>query len=439
LRIILIHPYKPEDIYGKFLSPVSTKYPPLGLAYLASTLEKQGHEVKICDLQFDDVDLQKDIESFNPDLVGTTATTPVVSSAYKILDEIREDYPKIKTAIGGVHASIMPEEALKHADIVVTGEADSLILNESCRGIIKCKPVINLNNLEWPARHLLRNKEYSFVDAKKLPVGTIMTSRGCPGRCVFCASGVMGNFWRPRDPLDVFDEMFDMVCTHGIREIHVLDENWCLDEKRAIGICDLIIDRGLDHIPKSIANGQRVDKTTDNLMSKMRDAGFYSVSFGFESGNQGVLDACKKGITLKQSITANNFAKRYGFEVWGFFMLGLPGDTKESMQDTIDFAKMLDCDVSKFFVTTPLPGTELYDEWIVGDVPDWGDFKFYDKPIFNHPNLSKEDIVEYNKKAFREFYFNPWYILKSLRRINSFHRLKNFVLAGLGLLLKNFV
>jgi anaerobic magnesium-protoporphyrin IX monomethyl ester cyclase len=460
MRVLLVSPTF-KEMY-KELKSVATDYPPLGLAYLGAVLEKEGCEVKIIDMSVLRVTPERllaIIERFCPELIGISLTTPLAETVYRLVARIKANFD-IPVILGGAHPTSNPAECLeKGADIVVRGEGEETIAElihkldrlEVVKGISYKKdgkffhndarpPIQDLDRLPFPARHLLPLKKYDFVDAKNKPVGTIMTSRGCPFGCVYCNKNIFGLKFRARSPENVLSEIEEMVRKYNVREIHIEDDVFSLNKERAMKIFDGIIQKRL-RVTILIGNGVRVDSVDFELLKKMKQAGLYSISFGVESGSQEILDGICKGIKLDQARRAFKMSKKLGLETWGFFMLGLPGDTKKTMQMTIDFAKELDPDVAKFFITIPLPGTKLYNKLLEEGrmrVKGWSDFNFYEKPIFAHENLDSETIVAYHKKAFREFYFRPKKILQEIWRAKSPKRLFSYAQAGWGLFKKSF-
>ena len=206
----------------------------------------------------------------------------------------------------------------------------------------------------------------------------------------------------------------------GFREIHVQDDNFSANLDRAKQICDQIVARGLK-FPWMLMNGIRVDCVDIELFEKLRTAGCYLIGLGIESGNQTVLDHVNKGITLDMIRNAVKLAKEAGVDTYGFFMLALPSDTKETMRQTIHFARELDLDIAKFDITIPYPGTRLFREWDAqGRIKskNWSDYTHHqdEHRIYDHPNLDWETIQHFYRKAFRDFYLRPRYIWTRFRR-----------------------
>ncbi len=225
---------------------------------------------------------------------------------------------------------------------------------------------------------------------------------------------------RFKSPERVVNEMQYMLDI-GFNELHVQDDLFSSDKERAKKIADLVVERKMD-FPWMLTNGIRVDTVDLELFQKLKKAGCYRIAFGIESGNQDVLDDVQKGTTLEQIRNAVSLTKLAKIETFGFFMLALPADTEETMQQTIDLAKELDLDLPKFVVTTPYPGTRLYDiykEKNLINSKKWSDYLQHNvdmSHIFDHPHLSWETIGKYYRKAYREVYFRPSFIYKRVKK-----------------------
>jgi radical SAM superfamily enzyme YgiQ (UPF0313 family) len=227
--------------------------------------------------------------------------------------------------------------------------------------------------------------------------------------------------WRMRTPEDVVDEWEWLVREMGAAEIGVLDDSFNIDRKRVLRICDLIIERNLQHVPWIMINGIRANLADEELLGKMRQAGCIRTAFGVESGNQHILDTIiHKQLTLDQVRRAFAAAKKVGMETIGFFIIGMPGETEETMDDTIRFACELDPLVANFSIATPFPGTELYDivkarGRILAET--WDDFVFFEgKARFELPDLPAELVERKWREAYRRFYLRPHRIARTLMR-----------------------
>ena len=444
-RILLINPSSMKSVYLETNVKVATLLQPvLSLPSIAAVLLHENHDVRIFDLELHDNSMEKLkelINIFKPDFVGITGTTPLYKQIIEISRFVKDIDKNIKVIIGGVHATVKPNEFLSKEtiDIVVVGEGDFTIMDivseknlKDIKGIIYKKGgkiiknprrelIKDLDKLPFPAWHLIDVKKYvsSYLSARKNPCGPLETSRGCVFGCTYCNKHIFGRTFRVKAVKRVVDEMEHMVKA-GFKEIHIQDDGFSTDMKRAKNICDEIVRRDIN-IPWSLFNGIRVDRIDEELAKKLKKAGCYQAALGIESGNQDVLDAVHKGIKLEQIRKAVKILKAEGIEIFGFFMLGLPGETEKSMQDTIDFAKELDLDIVKFDVTIPYPGTELFEEWDKKGLIktyEWSKYLCHkqDIQIYEHPNLKWDVIQKYYKKSFRDYYLRPKFMVKRFFR-----------------------
>jgi len=441
-KILLVNlPF--EKIYEKTsLKGVAPSTPPLGLACIGGSLSLNGHEVKLFDFNiYGNDNFIEVLNIFAPDFVGITFVTPLIKEAKRISDINKKINKKIVIIGGGPHCSSFPESSVREAllDIGVVGEGDFLI-NEivsgkdlsQIKGIVYKKGneiIVNeresfikdLDSLPFPAYSLYEKEKYKVPPAiaRKNPVAWLETSRGCVYGCTYCNKSCFGKTFRVKSPERVIEE-FVKIKNLGFREIHLTDDGFTTNIKRAKKICDLLIKSSVN-IGWSTITGIRVDRVDFELLEKMRQAGCYRVYFGIESGNQTILNNIKKGTTLEQIRKAVFLAKKAKLEVAGYFMIGLPGESEETMQETINFAKSLDLDLAKISITIPLPATEIFndlDKKGLIKTHDWEKFKFYSTPstIYDHQNLSWPTIEKYYSKFYREIYLNPKFILKRIKK-----------------------
>ena len=449
MKILLVNP------------PQATRYPqpPLGLAMVAAVLEKNGYLVKILDLPvsgFSENSLSTIIRQEKPDVVGVTAMTPTINSAASIVERVKECDSNITVVLGGAHATILPEETLKsipEIDVIVRGEGeqttlelvkvleknpDSLnqVLGITCRerGSVRSNPlgppVSDLDTLPFPAFHLLPIGKYRLHPpfGRRTPVMPIITSRGCPYRCIFCSKAVFGKKYRSNSPVYIVNEVLFLMENFGVKEVKFYDDVFTLDKKRVVALCMQLKERGID-IPWSCET--RVNVVDSDLLGVMKDAGCYMIEYGVESGNQRVLNSLKKDITLEQTIKAFELTRKAGIETVAYFMIGSPQETSETIQETVEFAKKLDSDFVQFSIATPYPGTELYSLALEdGQVPEkwdeyvYADLKSVDNPGFGTKTLSREELRAWNKKAYKAFYLRWRYVWKRLRKMKSLSDLK---------------
>ena len=416
-------------------------YPPLNLALLSGSLRSRGYEVEIFDMLPESKtldELEEFIGYFSPTVVGITATTPVFDELKKIASRVKKHNTDILTVGGGAHLSSLPEWAINDADLDfgIIGEGEvtfpellsannaasvpGIVYKEEGRAKItgRGKTVQDLDELPKPAWDLIELPKYWVPKtlARRNPVAGLETSRGCPYGCIFCCKSVFGRTYRVKSPQRVLEEVRDYAKA-GFKEIHILDDAFAYDIERAIEICRLIKEEALD-IAFCAANGLRADHVTCELLSAMKEAGFYRVAFGVETGDPDVLKRTKKGIKMDEIRRGIKLAKEAGLETMGYFMFGLPGETEKSMQRTIDFAKELEPTIAKFNVAVPLPGTELFELWQENLSREWGRYGFHmtGLEVLNSPELDRQTVREYYDKAYREFYWRPRYVIRQFIR-----------------------
>lgn len=448
--------------------PQSAKYPqpPLGLAMIAAVLEEHGYKVKISDLHALGVSeeaVPRIISKETPDIVGITALTPTINASIEIAKKVKKSNENITVILGGPHGTILPEETLHNApeiDIIVRGEGEQTML-ELVKGLeensqnslkevlglsyrenqnIRSNPprplILNIDVLPFPAFHLLPIGKYRLHPpfGRRTPVMPIITSRGCPYRCIFCSKSVFGNKYRGNSPDYVIDEIRLLMEKFGVKEIKFYDDVFTLDRNRVFSICEQLKEEGLD-IPWTCET--RVNLVDSKLLKNMKDTGCYMIAYGIESGNQEILNNLNKDITLEQAIHAFKLTKEADIETVAYFMIGSLGETPDTVKDTIEFAKNLDPDFVQFSITTPYPGTELYDrlakegclseEW---DKYMYANLNSSDYPAFETKNLSREELKEWSGKAYASFYLRWNYLWKRLNKMTSLRELKTNI-AGL--------
>ena len=364
-------------------------YPPLGLGYLAAVLEHAHHQVQIFDCSLDpnstpESDVQQ-VKAFDPHLVGITAMTSVYHSALETATLLKA-YLGRPIVIGGPHATMCPERILTESpviDYVVRGEGEETIvelvealggdrgpgsvkgLTYRVRGEIVSNAdrelIADLDALPFPARHLFDPQRYGLRTPEGQPMATILSSRGCPYNCSYCFKGIVGRTYRQRSPENIIAEVRQVIDEYGIRNFYFIDDLFTIDSRRLEAITEGLNTQKLDIHWQCLG---RVDRVNAEILRKMYAAGCRRIHYGIESGNQEVLQRISKSIKLEQVRQAARWAKEAGIQVKGYFMLGLPGDTEETMQQTIDLAVELDLDEAMFSLTTPFPGTRLWDELV---------------------------------------------------------------------------
>ena len=448
-KVLLINPSYQGSYGSAKASIVNPIHPTLGLATIAATARERNHQVHILDMswrQYDYGEIKAELLHFKPDIVGITATTPLMNQLRDISVLVKDLSPHTRVIGGGAHPSALPEETIRESllDAVLFGEADysfadvcdgkpyNNILGVYYRdgnGIVSTlprSPIANLDDLPMPAWDLYDIEVYrrhaSRLLIRRPPATMAEFSRGCVFKCDFCASKVtMALGYRKKSPERCADEA-QLLYKLGFREFMLADDIFTSDQNWAVNVCEAIQKRKLD-IVWSCTNGIRVESANERLFRSLRAAGCYRVSFGFESGNDQVLKQFGKGgrASVEQGKRAVKLARKAGIDASGYFMLGLSPDTEDTMKETIEFARRLPLDMLKFGTTIAFPGTPMFKEYLAKGLIrsfEWDDYHIYTgRPLFSHPRISDETIAKYMNLAYRiTIITNPSYIVRRLWR-----------------------
>ncbi|MDP1729073.1 MAG: radical SAM protein [archaeon] len=445
--LLIVPPNSAEERYGKF-SEIGTLYPPLGLAYVAAVAEQEA-EVRVIDseaMNYSYADIARLTREFNPDIVGMQTYCTTITRCYNVAKMIKKINKNVKIIFGGAQVTLEPKTSIlnKNVDFGIYGEGEFVFRDlikelkksenkpqfKKIKGLIwknKNKIIINpkqdliqkLDELPFPARHLFpMHKYHSSANLRGKITLNLMTSRGCPFNCAYCAGSlIFGKTHRYQGTEKVIEELLELKNKYQADSIQFFDETFTANRKRVIELCDKMIERKLN-IEWSCFT--RVNLVDLELLKKMKQAGCYLIFFGYESGNQRLLNLIRKGITLEQSRKATKWCVEAGIESWGSFMLGLPTETKEESNQTIKFALDIDPNFAQFTITTPFPGTDLYDICknhgkILTDNLD--EYTAWENVVFVSKGRTVEDIKSVVKKAYRTFYLRPSYVIRRFKSI----------------------
>lgn len=464
-RILFIVPpiTRPSNFSSK-VSKVSAFFP-LGIAYIAAYLEKHGnYEIKILDALIEgdindgtclqrgrgirygltDEDISSYIKKYSPDVVGVSCLfSAVEADAVNVCRIVKDTDPNITTVVGGAHAGAVADKILDHnnvIDFVIQGEAEMTFKElmsaiekklgfESLNGIAyrekgvtklipKTKYIEDLDSLPFPARHMLDMNKYF---RKASPHGTfkyslctqIISSRGCPFKCTFCA---LGNHWgskqRMRSAENVLQEIELLVNTYHIQELHFEDDNLTADKKRALQIFNGIIEKKFDII-WTVPSGMAVASLDEELLIKMKESRCYSVTLAIESGSQWVISKLmKKPVNLKKVPELVKLIRRVGLEARGFFILGYPDETKETIRKTVEFARSLELDWSVFSIASPIPNTQMYRTCINKGYfkeTEYDPIRSFHTSIIKTPEFTPQELAAIREEAIIDVNFrnNP--------------------------------
>jgi radical SAM superfamily enzyme YgiQ (UPF0313 family) len=437
----------------------------LGIGYLAAVLIQHGHLVKIIDSQVLGYDVSKvitEIEKYRPDVLGVSFLTPQEDNAYQLIREAKKHFKDIPIIVGGAHPSCFPQVTMvrcKEIDVLVAGEGDYIMLD-----IIRClekgsapkdvkgiyyrngvgeilktpedSRIVDLDALPFPARQLYNLTTYAPepFENKCLPSTNLIVSRGCTyAKCTFWyRSGILKRQYRIQSAEKTLNEIRYLIKNFGVNEFIFYDDDLSSNKAWLTKFISLL---KKEKISISWAFRGRSDTVDLGILKEAKEAGCFSIAFGFESGNQDLLDNIKKGITLEQSRRAASLANSVGLEVVGTFMLGLPGETPKKAEKTIEFAIELECTYAAFIPTHPFLGTELYNqckkEGEIVEVP-YVDEKIrharYIPRVTYIPSgyKNKKELEEMLTSAYRRFYLRPSYFYQHIRKIKRFEDIKRY-------------
>lgn len=439
--IIFVNPpLSLEQIYGDF-SGMGTINPPVTLAILAAITRKAGYPSQIIDCPAEMLSLKevtKVVARKNPALVGLSPTTLSVSFCAKLADMIKSENSNIKIAVGGPHISAVPEKTMEkfHSfDYGIIGEGDETVIDllKVCEGkmkiddvdgiiyrkkkLIMSKPrdiITELDKLPFPAWDLLKGfpKKYqpAIFEFKQLPAAPIITSRGCPHNCIFCSSGVFGKRIRTHSAGYMISMLNELVDKYGIKEFVIGDDNFLMFRKNLNEFLDMLIEqkKGL-----SWSCNARVNLVNPDSLKKMAKAGCWKISYGMESGSEKMLRFLQKGITKEQVINAIKWTKQAGIKSFGYFIMGCPTETKETLAETANFIQMCGVGDMQISFFTPFPGSPVYQNIRkYGHFEEnWDNMKMFN-PTFVPKGLTLNYIKKKQKETIRKFYLRPEVVIR---------------------------
>lgn len=407
-----------------------THSPPVGLGYLASSLRRAGHEVALADYslrRFDGEELAREVGRAEIGVAGVTSVTPCFPGAVEVIRSIKKRAGGVKTVIGGIHATALPERSLEEsgADFAVVGEGEVSFTElvgriaaggdaGSIAGVYagggdagRSELVPDIDSLPVPAWDLIPPSRYSAVPWQLLKKGNtvapISTSRGCPFGCTFCAAAtVSGRRVRRRSPEFVVEEMKMLVRDFRVDEFHINDDTLNFDRDHLRGFCSALIDSGLG-VPWKTPNGVRIDRLDSEMVRLMKRAGCYELGFGIETVGEDAQKEIGKTLDPGKCREVLSLVRGEGIRTYGFFILGLPGDTAESIERTISFALDSPLDLAHFSLAVPYPGSKLYydNEELLSHIP-W-EYYYHFNP-FPNPALSAKELKRLLRKAIVKFY-----------------------------------
>ncbi len=481
MKVFVMNPPFLEMYSRESRSPAVTKsgtlYYPMWLAYAVGFLEKHGHEVKFIDapgMKLEKSDIVKLVKDFQPELIVSGSSTPSIYSDCELMATLKKEIPEAFTILVGVHVSAVPEQTLTEApegiDAVAVHEYDATVVEladrlgsekvddkflKSIKGLAfkdkSGKIVVNedrpyiddLEELPFVSevykKHLVDINPY-FYGHSRHPLVVLVTGRGCPYRCTYCVipQTLNGHRYRKRSIDNIVAE-FKYVIENfpEAQEIMIEDDTLTADPKRAKALAEALIASGATKIPWAANSRAEVDYETMHVMHKANCRLF---CVGFESGDQTILDNIKKSNTIEKAKVFRKNAQKAGVMVHGCFMFGNKGETRETLETTLKFAKELKPDTAQFYPIMAYPGTEAYNYfkeqgWVVSeDYRQWIDEDGLHSSTVSNPDLPYDELVEFCDRCRKEFYLQPSYLFhKFIQSLTSFEEGKRNVKGALVL------
>lgn len=447
--LLIDPPLSMSKRYGHFALCGSKSFS-FGLASIAAVARREGFKVKILDMgvtEHDETSFKNYLLLHQPRIVGLTATTIAVSDAAKVSRIVKKILPGSLTVIGGPHISCTPEATIRRYtefDVGAIGEGEITMLdllnmsNFSQSNFIKINGLIwkdgdnvqfsnpreLIKDLDWlplPAIDLFPDLSSSYIppffSVKRTPAVSFMTTRGCPGQCTFCTNAVHGRVIRQYSLDYIFELIYLLTKQYGIKEFEINDDTFTFDRKRVMAFCERLLRENID---LTWSCRSRINGITLEMLNLLKKAGCWQIAYGIESGDEGMLKKIKKAVTLEQIHKTIKMTKDVGIHIKGFFMMGLPEETHESMKKTFALALSLPIDDLSLTIFTPYPGTPAYKT-----IHQYGTFvENWDamttlNASFVANGFSKDELIKLNQTIYRKFYFRPRIVFSYIRRISG--------------------
>ena len=471
--VLIVPPLSLEQRYGREMKHFGAVTEPLGLAYLAANLETHHIPVSIIDGAAEELswqDIRRRIRDLKPSLIGLSLLTPSFEVVQQLCGQLKAEFQDTSIILGGPHCTALPEQTLKEipgADLVCMGEGEETLVAVAgdrsntgwedilgiCyrtpdRGIRKNPPrpfIRNIDEIPMPARHLLPMDRYRLTASRTSGDAycpTIIVARGCPFGCTYC-SHTFGRKIRFHSIGRILEEIHWLIQNYDIRQLNIEADTLTANKKFVRGLCRALISGGLSTRLKWTCES-RVDTVDADILKLMKRAGCWQISYGFETGSQRLLDHINKSVTLEQMRETMAATRRAGISVRGFFMLGLPTESREESRETIRFARELDPLWAQFTLTTPYPGTPMFAQLCREKKIrnfDWKNYNTWSgwKDNGNLPFIAEgrrvEELLALQKTALRQFYMRPRVFLRFLLSVRSPSDFMKYAL-GLWVLVK---
>jgi radical SAM superfamily enzyme YgiQ (UPF0313 family) len=429
---------------------------PIYLAYLVAIVRESGYQVAFLDAILEELSIEQfadRVREIGPDVVVLECSTPSINYDLQSAAAIKGVRPEARTVLIGSHPTVYHKEIMAEnpaVDAICRGEFDYTVrdlvralaegrnwlevpgLTWREGGEIRVNPdrplIEDLDQIPFPARDLVDSPYYRQGTFRGKRCTTVVTSRGCPFRCTYCLwpNTLYGHGFRARSAGNVVDELEECVKEYGVDEVYFDDDSMALDRERMLDICRLIVKRGIHF---EWISQCRVDSMDEEVLRAMKKSGCRYIRFGVESGSPRMLKLMKKGITPEKVMETFRLARKVGIRTQAFFLFGIPGETGETVRETIEFAKKLRPGSAQFAVAIPHPGTELFATttekgWI--RYSRWEDFSSC-LGMIETPEFPLDAAEKARVRAYKEFYFRPSFFIQTVLSIKNWDDFKSVV------------
>ena len=451
--VLLIYPpISKHERYSSDIGEVGGAQIPLGIYYIASYVRSHGFQVHCIDAEaqrLENSEIILKVKEITPDIIGLSSTTVAFQRTIALAQEIKVTLPHLPIVIGGPHATSNIENVMNYSvfDYLIYGEGEKTFvdllhalwrendedkffssihgLSYREHGVVKINQardyIQDLDTIPFPAYDLIPDLTMYHPDPSNYrftPVVNVITSRGCPNHCTFCDRGVFGQKLRQRSPENVAEEIEFLVKQYGVQEIAFVDDTFTLGKQRIQRIFTLLQQKDIQISWTCMSRINTVDYETLTFMKKM---GCWKIKFGIESGDESILKKIRKNIDLRSAREVIGYCKKLKISTSGFFIIGHPGETKESIEKTILYALDVPLDDIVVTINTPMPGSVQYDEveqYGTLDSRNMSNFNYW-SPVFVPYGLDSNYLLTAQKRMYQKFYFRPKTLLRLLNDLIS--------------------
>ena len=439
---IIYPPISLKERYSSDIGNSGGRQIPLGIYYLASFMRSKQYDVQVIDAEARNLTVENildQMEQFAPDYVGVSSTTVAFHRALETAGAIKNMPSSPPVILGGPHVTSNFKHAMSFSffDYAVLGEGEISLL-ELCEALSSEKPLSSVEGIAYrdPSEGLVRTQPRKYIENlddlpfpaydlvpdinvynpppsnyKELPVISVITSRGCPGQCTFCDKNVFGDLYRKRSAENVFEEIQMLRKQYNVKEISFVDDTFLIDKQRVRALFSMLREANLFFHWTCMS---RVNDLDEEYLRFLKGSGCWHISLGIESGDQDILKLIKKNLSLDKVRQVVDWCHKFSIKTKGFFMLGHPSETEETVEKTICFALSLKLDDAVTTINTPIPGSPQYaqvPQYGTLDETNWAEYNYW-RPVFIPNGLTSEYLTRKHKEFYRRFYLRPKVLLR---------------------------